>query len=253
MRRQNLTLLALAVPVFIGTAVVVAPEVSAPATAPSPDHAVEHRMAGTSSPPVVLFLGDSYTAGPGPGLAELSYGCLAAAQLHRLCALSAVVGTGYISGGPANRFPLDAGGGPSTSLAERIPTLAAQYAPDVVVLDGGRNDLFPPTDDVRKAMIHTITEARRAWPHATLVVLRPRYLAHPDDDLGFDDAFMAGLEADPAMSGVLFLDPIAETFSGKDTTALLGPDGKHPNTDGVRQLADGLAAALRARGIGEAS
>lgn len=243
-----MALLAAAVPLLIGTTVILTPEIFAPATANSPNRVVQQHGAGTEFPPAVLFLGDSYTAGP--GVAELSYGCLAATQIDRLCALSAVVGTGYISGGPANRFPVDSGVGASTSFAERIPTLTTRYAPDVVVLDGGRNDLFPPRDDVRKAMIHTITEARRAWPQATLIVLRPRYLAHPDDDLGFNDEFMASLKADPAAAGVLFLDPVAETFSSEDTTALLGPDGIHPNTTGVRRFADGLAAALRAHGVG---
>ena len=89
--------------------------------------------------PLVLFIGDSYTAGKSS--AELSYGCRAAVQMGWLCALSAVGGTGYISGGPANRW-VDPHIGKSLSFSERIPHLSAKYDPAVVVLDGGRNDDF---------------------------------------------------------------------------------------------------------------
>ena len=78
------------------------------------------------------------------------------------------VGTGYISGGPANRFASAEYLGTSMSFTERIPHLAAKYDPDVVVLDGGRNDLVPArARDVFKAMTATIADARRAWPDAT--------------------------------------------------------------------------------------
>ena len=95
--------------------------------------------------PLVLFIGDSYTEGRGS--AEMSYGCRAVAQMGWLCDLSAMGGTGYISGGPANRW-VDQYAGKSLSFSERIPHLAAKYDPAVVVLDGGRNDEFPPRKDV---------------------------------------------------------------------------------------------------------
>src|SRR6185503_14701752 len=114
------------------------------------------------------------------------------------------------------------------SFHERIPHLAAKYDPDIVVLDGGRSDHFPPREDVFNAMRQTIADARRAWPDAQILFVRPRYLAEPDDDLGFDDNFMVRLESDPATAGVLFVDPIA-SFIGTDTSALLAADGVQPN------------------------
>lgn len=196
--------------------------------------------------PSVLFIGDSYTSGN--GLREMSPSCMAAVKMGWLCDLSAVPGTGYISGGPANRFTVNPYTGTSTSFAERIPGLAAKYNPDIVVLDGGRNDQFAPKEDVYNAMAATIAEARRAWPSAKLVLVRPRYLAHPDDDLGFDDAFITGLLAEPGAGGTTLLDPIGR-FATVDTAAMLAADRTHPNQKGELELASAIVASLLSSGF----
>jgi lysophospholipase L1-like esterase len=196
--------------------------------------------------PSVLFIGDSYTGGS--GLAEMSPSCVAATRMGWLCELSAVPGTGYISGGPANRFTVDPYIGESTSLIERIPGLAEIYQPDVVILDGGRNDLFPPPDDVFKAMAATVGEARRAWPAATLVFVRPRFLEHPEDNLGFDDDFIAHLSRQPGAEGLVVLDPISWLVN-TDTSGMLSSDGIHPNQLGEQKLATALVDSLLGHGF----
>src|SRR5262249_55501936 len=175
-----------------------------------------------STLPSVLFIGDSYSAGN--GLAEMSYGCMAAVRMGWLCDLSALPGTGYISGGPANRFIVDPYLGPSTSFAERIPNLAEKYQPDLVILDGGRNDVFAPRDDVFKAMSAAIDEVRRAWPRAAIVLVRPRLLARPADDLGFDDDFFDRLQARHAADGMVVVDPISQ-LADIDRSRMLRADG----------------------------
>ena len=141
------------------------------------DLPVERPQTAADTRPSVLFIGDSYTAGKGP--AEMSYGCMAAVRMGWLCKLSAVGGTGYVSGGPANRW-VDPNIGKSTSFSERIPHLAAKYDPAVVVLDGGRNDEFPQRKDVFAAIdidhrggtphlarsedrLHTAKAPRQTW------------------------------------------------------------------------------------------
>jgi len=197
--------------------------------------------------PSVLFIGDSYTGGN--GLKEMSYGCMAAVRMGWLCDLAAVPGTGYISGGPANRTTIPYIG-PSTSFVERIPKLAAVYHPDIVVLDGGRNDIFAPREDVFAAMSGTIGEVRRAWPAATIIFIRPRFLAKPGDDLGFDDDFIGRLESEAAAAGIVVLDPIA-SFVGADTSGMLRPDGIHPNKQGEQDLTSALVDSLVSRGFAE--
>lgn len=197
----------------------------------------------TASAPLALFIGDSYTAGDNS--AELSYGCRAAVEMGWLCALSARGGTGYISGGVANRW-VEPYTGKSLSFGERIPHLAAQYDPAYVVLDGGRNDLFAPREDTFTEMLSAIGEVRRTWPHAQIVFIRPRFLANPADTLGFDDRFMKSLEAAPTSHGVTFIDPL-HSLSGTDTSALLSDDGIHPNPAGEIHMAAVLFDALRSR------
>ncbi|SDE15690.1 SGNH/GDSL hydrolase family protein [Rhodococcus tukisamuensis] len=252
-RWPDVALIALAAAVLIGLAVVVAsPDTATPTPTPAAAPVtgqIDRPHPDPGAPPTVLFIGDSYTGGSGP-LAEMSYACLAAARMRWHCDLSAVPGTGYISGGPPNRFVVNEYTGDSTSFSERVPKLAAGYQPDIVVLDGGRNDLFAPGEDVFKAMAFTIGEARRAWPAAKMVFLRPRLLSSPRDDLGFDDGFMARLESDPAADGVLFLDPIADApFADGDTSALLASDGKHPDPRGDAELGTALVASLIAHGV----
>ena len=205
------------------------------------------RPQSSASRPTVLFIGDSYTGGN--GLKEMSYACMAAVRMGWLCDLAAVPGTGYISGGPGNRTTIPYIG-PSTSFVERIPKLAAIYQPDIVVLDGGRNDLFPPRRDVLAAMSGTIAAVRQAWPTATIIFLRPRFLAKPGDDLGFDDGFMGRLESEPATAGMVVLDPIA-SFIGADTSGMLRQDGIHPNEQGEQDLTSALVDSLVSHGFAE--
>jgi lysophospholipase L1-like esterase len=215
----------------------------------TPFHLPNEQSQGLARPSV-LFIGDSYTAGKGS--AEMSYGCMAAVRMGWLCKLSALGGTGYISGGAANRWVLDQNRGESSSFVERIPRLAAKYDPAVVVLDGGRNDDFPPRWAVFDAMIWTIAEAHRTWPQARIVFIRPRFLARPNDDLSFDDLFMARLESKPMARDAIFIDPIS-SFAGGDTSKLMSSDGVHPNRRGDQQIATALVDALVAHDVVVAS
>lgn len=200
---------------------------------------VQEARATAGTRPLALFIGDSYTAGESS--AELSYACRAALRMGWLCALSAVGGTGYISGGPANRWDKPYVG-KSLSFIERIPHLSAKYDPDLVVLDGGRNDDFASRAYAFEETVSTIGEVRRAWPRAQVVFIRPRFLADPRDDLGMTNEFMARLQATPEAKGVIFIDPLS-ALSGTDTSDLLASDEIHPNPKGEQKL---LAALIEA-------
>jgi lysophospholipase L1-like esterase len=239
---SDIAAIALAIAAVIGIGFAVRPTETATVTVdPSTVHVDRPQAAAAAMRPSVLFIGDSYTAGNGSS--ELSYGCMAAVRLGWLCNLSAVPGTGFVSGNPFHRFVVNQYHGISTSFVERIPGLAVQYQPDIVVLDGGRNDLFLPEDSVFEAMTATINAARQAWPEAKIVFIRPRLLAKPGDDLGFTDAFMGRLRSAPAAAGVAFIDPINRS-RGKNTSALLSDDGIHPNDRGELTIASALFESL---------
>jgi lysophospholipase L1-like esterase len=189
----------------------------------------------------MLFIGDSYVAGT--GLDETSYGCMAAARMGWYCKVSAGPGTGYVSGGPTNRFELEYIG-ESKSFDERLAGLALTYNPDIVVLDGGRNDVFVPPDTVYDAMVSTITDVRRTWPAATVVVIRPRFMSKPADNLGYDDGFFDRLRAeDITQHMVVIADPIGQLV-GNDTSALVGTDDIHPTREGELALSTALFDSL---------
>ncbi len=195
--------------------------------------------------PTALVISDSYTSGS--GLAEMSYACQAVTKMGWLCKLAAEPGTGYISGGTANRFPIDQGSGKSTSFGERIPILAGQYNPDIVILDGGRNDEFAPPADRFKVTASTIWQARQTWPKARIVYIQPRFLGKPDNDLGAgDDADQLKDASD--VKDLIIVDPIG-TLKDADTKALIAPDGTNPNVNGERALATALAKELASSGI----
>ncbi len=134
--------------------------------------------------------------------------------------------------------------GKSLSFSERIPHLAAKYDPAVVVLDGGRNDEFPPRKDVLDS---DGVDHRGGTPNLAGRADRlhtTRFLARPGDDLGFDDDFMTQVQSDPAAKGVIFIDPIS-TFVGTDTSGLLTSDGIHPNREGEQRMTDGALRLTR--------
>jgi hypothetical protein len=163
--------------------------------------------------------------------------------------VSALPGTGYIAGGPSSRFTTDEQLGPSTAYFERIPSLAAKFQPGVVVLDGGRGDYVVPKNDVFKVISATIADARSAWPDATIVFERPRFLSRPNDDLGFDDAFITRLTREAgATKPLAVIDPI-KSFAGTDVSRLISGDGINPNRWGELGLASAITASLLASGV----
>lgn len=240
-RKSDIAAAITALAVVAGLVFALRPE-STPAVAVEPAAAhIQRLQVATETHPMMLFIGDSYVAGT--GLDETSYGCMAAARMRWNCRVAAGPGTGYISGGPANRFNLDYIG-ESTSFGERIAGLKWMYQPNVVVLDGGRNDQLAPAEDVYQAILSTIGAVRTAWPAATVLVLRPRFLSRPDDDLGFNDEFFDRLESDEATEQmVLVADPLA-TLARTDTAGMVADDDIHPNRKGELAMATALFDTL---------
>ena len=206
--------------------------------------AIDRPTGSSTRRPTVLVIGDAYSSGS--GLAETSYACRAATRMGWLCKLAAEPGTGYISGGTANRFSLDQGSGKSTSFGERISALGSRYQPDVVILDGGRYDVFVPPAERFDVTASTIWQVQQTWPNARIVYVKPRFLAKPDDDLGVTGGVAAALKN--GKPELVIVDPIAR-FAGKDTRGLISSDGTDPNNKGAQELAAALADELTKNGV----
>jgi hypothetical protein len=246
-RRPDLALILAAALAVTGLGVALLPRIT-PTVATSAASEGVSRPALSQPParPVALVISDSYTSGD--GLAETSYACQAATKMGWLCKLAAEPGTGYISGGTANRFPIDQGSGKSTSFGERIPILGRMYKPDIVILDGGRNDAFAPPEDRIKVAGSTIWQAKQTWPNARIIYVRPRFLAKPDDDLGTGGDIEDELKEASGVKDLVVVDPVL-SFKDTDTKPLVAGDGTNPSVAGERAMGSALTKALETSGI----
>lgn len=204
--------------------------------------------------PAALFIGDSYTKGP--STPDLSYGCLTATALGWECNIAAEGGTGYLSGGPGHRLQVAAPDLPSTSFVERLPRLREMYRADVVVLDGGRNDMQFATSDVDPIFAYTVKQVVESWPNSRVVVIGPWFLNEPvirPPSLAgrtIGDDFRSILRSNPEFDAVEFIDPGAlGWFVDMDTSPYVGDDGIHPTFAGVKKIAELLTRAFRAQGV----
>lgn len=206
------------------------------------------------SHPAVLFIGDDYTQGT--STPDLSYGCLAATELGWECNIAAQPATGYLSGGPGQRLPVGEYGEPSKSFVEEIPRLRALYRADMVVIDGGRNDLQFDIVDLDRMFAYTVSQVIEAWPNSRIVVIAPWLLNHPvirppalaGRTIG--DELRSVLRSSPQFHDVELVDPAALGWLS-DTAAsqYLSSDGYHPNAQGDKLISALLDKALTTLGV----
>lgn len=246
MRRSDAALALAAALAVAGMGVVLWPRPTATAATDPAAVGIDRPSLAERPRPAALVIADSYTTGS--GLAEMSSGCRAATRMGWYCALAAEPGTGYISGGTANRFDIDQGTGKSTSFGERISRLAGTYQPDVVILDGGRNDLFAPPEARLEVTASTLRQVRQTWPRARIVYVVPRFLGRPDDDLGVDETALNMLRDGSDVKNLVVVDPIGG-LDGVDTAPLISADGTNPSAAGEQVLSDVLAEALIDNGL----
>lgn len=206
-----------------------------------------------------LFVGDSYTMGP-YALSDLGYACLTAANMRWQCNLGNQAASGYIAGGEGQRLPSVVGApvASSTSINERFAHLRELYEADIVVLDGGRNDLRFGVFYLRNMLMYSVQRAIEAWPNARIVVILPWLISDPkllipDTDITFNSYLTDELRKDPQFDAVTIIDPAAlGWFQGADaglTQPDADADGIHPNFAGHRKVAEYLTAALQQNGF----
>ena len=213
---------------------------------------------GPAHTQTALFIGDSYTEGP--STPDQSYGCLTTTELGWKCDIAAQGGTGYLSGGPGHRVSLGQSAPPSTSFVERLPGLREQYQPDVIVIDGGRNDTDFDMSEVDRTFADTVRKVIKSWPNSRVVVIGPWFLKEPvirpsalaGRTIG--DEFQSVLRSSHDFDAVHFIDPGAlGWFAGIDTSPYLSDDGIHPNSEGVKKISELLTSALKNEGFANRS
>lgn len=184
--------------------------------------------------PVLLILGDSYTAGMGAAQAEQGWAYLVAGTLGYPTNIDGVPGTGFAWGGGQ-----DDGG---KEYEVRLRTIAEdpRFVPNVLILQGGQNDaLLNNPDELKAATAQTIEAARKLWPGVQVVVLGPSAPQPLAEELrDANNAVRAGAEAASAP----FIDAYEAGWFTAENSPGFDADGVHPNTAGYAHMAEKFLA-----------
>ncbi|MQY03268.1 SGNH/GDSL hydrolase family protein [Actinomadura macrotermitis] len=212
-----------------------------PATARKAPVPVRPAAAG---PPLVMFLGDSYTVGERGALPENTYASATARLLGWQVVVGGRGGTGFVATGLRGQ----------TFGAMFESQLGWRPAPDLLVVSGGHNDARYPAARAGAGARELLGRAGQRWPGTRQVLIGPLW--------GNERPSAAVLAVRDALRGVAgelrvpFVDPIAErwiTGDHRDGTGnarrYIKPDGVHPTVPGHRYLASRLAQDLRRLGL----
>ncbi|WP_194420389.1 SGNH hydrolase domain-containing protein [Microbacterium abyssi] len=180
------------------------------------------------SPPEVVFLGDSYTAGIGSDGPD--WPTSVSEELGWNAVNLAAGGTGYVTEAGVE------GCGKEHCGAYLEQSEAITDEPDIIVVAGGRND---PAESIEAAALKLFTSLRDAHPDATVIALSP----WADDD-PLNEAFTAksaAVQKAAAGADVIYVDT-GQPFVGH--ADLISSDGVHPNAAGYTKLSLLLAPML---------
>lgn len=181
--------------------------------------------------PVLLIVGDSYTAGVGADQPEQGWANLVAGQLGYPTNIDGVPGTGFAWGGGEQ----DEQG---REYEVRLREIAANpaFVPNMLILQGGQNDaLVPDPDEVEAATAQTIEAARRFWPGVQVVVLGPSAPQPVAEELrGANSAVRAGAAA----AGAPFVNALEAGWFTSANSPDFDFDSIHPNTAGHAYIAE---------------
>ena len=201
---------------------------STPPASTTPEAAVTLSPAQVAEGAEVLIIGDSYTEGYGitPGT---DWAHIAAEDRGWDATIDGISGTGFTQGAAADgRTGLDYAGRVRSHADE-----SSSY--DLVVLQGGLNDLFVSAADQRDNVAAAVRAAHAAWPEADVIVFGP---TAPFGGFGNrDDAGIIRTAATEA--GALYIDPVSPSLWLDESNSPefdLG-DSLHVNEAGQQYLA----------------
>ncbi|MBT2208345.1 MULTISPECIES: SGNH/GDSL hydrolase family protein [Actinomadura] len=196
------------------------------------------------APPVVMFLGDSYTVGERGALPETTYAPATARLLGWQVIVGGRAGTGFVAH--------SAVGDAYLNLFEG--QLGWRPAPDLLIVSGGHNDWRFPPAQVAAAANAVLERARQRWPGTRVVLMGPLWGSAPPPQKAVD--IRDALKPLAARLQIPFIDPIAEQWiTGNrrngtgNATLYIRKDGTHPNPAGHRYVAARLAEDIKRLGL----
>lgn len=187
--------------------------------------------------PVLLIVGDSYTAGDGADRVDQGWAYLVAGELGFPANIDAIGGTGFVWGGGARDDRGQEYGVRLRGIAATNPA----FVPNLLILQGGQNDALSNNPAaIQSATTETIELARTLWPGVQVVVLGPSAPQPLADYLrDANNAVLSGAAA----ANAPFIDAYGAGWFTAANSQEFYADGAHVNTAGHRYLADRFLAA----------
>jgi acyl-CoA thioesterase I len=180
-----------------------------------------------SAKPVVAFLGDDYTAGTGASTQSARFTSLVCKVLRLTEKNFGVNGSGYAN----------TAAGTGDYLARVAAVVAAK--PDIVVVSGGRRDVFDDTATAAANASKLFGDLRANLPHAVLVAVAPMWGDSAPQPALADIA--GGIKAAVTAAGGTYLD-ISDPLRGHPTWMA---DAADPNDAGYAAIATAVETALK--------
>jgi len=186
-----------------------------------------------------LIVGDSFTEGYGASSPAANWADIAASSLGWRAEIDGVGGTGFTKTTATD-------GSTDVGFRQRLLNEARTGSTyDVIVLQGGLNDLDATAEAEDTAVQQAVRTARTQWPDAVVVVFGP---AEP---LGQGTArlvHLATIRDASQAAGAVFIDPSnPRPWITEDNSDLLDlGDGLHLNDSGYAYLAARFVAAVLA-------
>lgn len=184
----------------------------------------------------IVIIGDSLSTGYGTSRKEawprLLQDDLSSAEMPVVVTNAARNGAGYIAVGDDE----------ATFESEIDGTVNAST--DVVVLFGSDNDAGQDPVELHEYLVNALAKIKTLAPHARCVIIGP---LTGFDTLESDVSAIRDQERAAALDvGAEFVDPVAEHWIPGPDSALLGPDGEHPSSEGQHFLEGKIKALLTA-------
>lgn len=221
---------------------LVAEEARASESAPAPADAVsaDPPKAG-GAPPVAVFIGDSYTVGQNTPLEGVGFTALLAELQGWEPVNLAISGTGYAKSHELDWCPT---GGCPAYAGVIDDALAAD--PDIVVVSGGRNDMWLEDEEGVAAAIEAFySQLRAAFPTERIIVTSPLWSDGPTPAIL--QPVREQVERHATRVGAEHLD-LGDLF--EQHPELITDDGIHPTEAGLERIAERIDALLEPAPVG---
>jgi len=188
----------------------------------------------TSGLPISLWIGDSYTVGPGATGEAIATSIALGWQTD----LDVQAGTGFVAAGPHPHRAQH----PTRPLPDRLAADASSFLDvSVVVIDAGRNDRGRPEAEVSRAVASTLDTVAKDFPAAAVVVIAPSQITSKPGDF---PVIRRLLRQQASRHRFAYVDPIREGWIGHLSPAFASRGGRHPNRKGYDYVVAHLAPAI---------